>query len=79
MLLIPEDAVEKPDCCSNGNFNRVQCRRGRCYCVDSDGHQDVKNPDATKEIEVDIFDIENLFCYEEKCNEINVKLKQKIV
>ncbi|EFA06927.2 hypothetical protein TcasGA2_TC009876 [Tribolium castaneum] len=64
LLLIPEEANEKPECCSNGNFNRIQCRRGKCYCVDFDGYQDVKNTDATKEIEVDADSIEQLFCYE---------------
>ncbi|CAG9573646.1 unnamed protein product [Danaus chrysippus] len=31
---------ERPHCCSNGNFRPIQCRRGSCYCVDSDGRQE---------------------------------------
>ncbi|XP_053621167.1 uncharacterized protein LOC128681368 [Plodia interpunctella] len=30
---------ELPVCCKNGNFRSVQCRRGVCWCVDSDGRQ----------------------------------------
>ncbi|CAK1593293.1 unnamed protein product [Parnassius mnemosyne] len=30
---------EKPICCKNGNFRKIQCRRGQCRCVDSDGRQ----------------------------------------
>ncbi|XP_045782497.1 uncharacterized protein LOC123879038 isoform X1 [Maniola jurtina] len=32
-------STERPRCCSNGNFRPVQCRRGLCRCVDSDGRQ----------------------------------------
>ncbi|CAG9573638.1 unnamed protein product [Danaus chrysippus] len=31
---------ERPHCCSNGNFRPIQCRRGSCHCVDSDGRQE---------------------------------------
>ncbi|KPJ10981.1 hypothetical protein RR48_10161 [Papilio machaon] len=30
---------ERPICCKNGNFRKIQCRRGQCRCVDSDGRQ----------------------------------------
>ncbi|KAG5899875.1 hypothetical protein JTB14_012338 [Gonioctena quinquepunctata] len=30
---------EKPTCADNGNYEPVQCRRGACRCVDSDGNQ----------------------------------------
>ncbi|XP_030022384.1 uncharacterized protein LOC115441659 [Manduca sexta] len=30
---------ERPVCCKNGNFRRIQCRRGFCRCVDEDGRQ----------------------------------------
>ncbi|XP_072937741.1 uncharacterized protein [Epargyreus clarus] len=30
---------EKPVCCRNGNFRKIQCRRGQCRCVDSNGKQ----------------------------------------
>ncbi|CAB3241850.1 unnamed protein product [Arctia plantaginis] len=42
-------AHEKPVCCKNGNFRSIQCRRGLCYCVDSDGRQTTKeNSDVTR-------------------------------
>ncbi|XP_050296801.1 uncharacterized protein LOC126736466 [Anthonomus grandis grandis] len=31
--------AEKPSCQENGNYEQVQCRRGVCRCVDSDGNQ----------------------------------------
>ncbi|XP_004933286.1 uncharacterized protein LOC101735440 isoform X1 [Bombyx mori] len=37
--LVMADALEKPVCCKNGNFRRIQCRRGMCRCVDTDGRQ----------------------------------------
>ncbi|XP_060808625.1 uncharacterized protein LOC106129495 [Amyelois transitella] len=30
---------ELPVCCRNGNFRRIQCRRGVCWCVDAEGRQ----------------------------------------
>ncbi|CAG9860318.1 unnamed protein product [Phyllotreta striolata] len=30
---------DKPECMENGNYAQVQCRKGRCRCVDSDGNQ----------------------------------------
>ncbi|XP_068622030.1 uncharacterized protein [Battus philenor] len=37
--LLMEQSNEKPICCNNGNFRKIQCRRGQCRCVDSDGRQ----------------------------------------
>ncbi|XP_030750657.1 uncharacterized protein LOC115878327 [Sitophilus oryzae] len=31
--------VDKPACLENGNYNPIQCRRGFCRCVDTDGNQ----------------------------------------
>nr|ACP18834.1 unknown [Chrysomela tremula] len=31
--------TEKPTCSENGNYTPMQCRRGVCRCVDSDGNQ----------------------------------------
>ncbi|XP_069686026.1 uncharacterized protein [Periplaneta americana] len=39
-LLEREEVEELPNCCSNGNFNRIQCRRGYCFCVDYNGNQE---------------------------------------
>ncbi|CAH0698011.1 unnamed protein product [Spodoptera exigua] len=44
---------EKPICCKNGNFRRIQCRRGMCRCVDSNG----------KQIEKEQADVTKLSCY----------------
>ncbi|KAI5643687.1 thyroglobulin type-1 repeat domain-containing protein [Phthorimaea operculella] len=37
--LLMESSIERPICCKNGNFRTIQCRRGLCRCVDSDGRQ----------------------------------------
>lgn len=34
-----DKTTEKPDCCANGNYNPMQCRRGLCRCVDINGNQ----------------------------------------
>lgn len=31
--------IEKPTCLQNGNYNPMQCRRGKCRCVDKNGNQ----------------------------------------
>lgn len=36
-------SIERPVCESNGNYSPIQCRRGTCRCVDSDGNQVCKN------------------------------------
>ncbi|KAJ0170222.1 hypothetical protein K1T71_014150 [Dendrolimus kikuchii] len=47
--LIMASSTEQPVCCSNGNFRSVQCRRGVCRCVDSDGRQiGTENADVTR-------------------------------
>jgi hypothetical protein len=38
-LLLAGDYLEIPECCSNGNYRSVACRRGFCHCVDGDGKQ----------------------------------------
>ncbi|XP_021934661.1 thyroglobulin-like isoform X2 [Zootermopsis nevadensis] len=38
-LLKQVGETELPICCDNGNFRRMQCRRGLCYCVDCNGNQ----------------------------------------
>lgn len=49
-LLTREGETELPTCCRNGNFRRMQCRRGVCYCVDCNGNQQGKELDeATKD------------------------------
>ncbi|KAL0809680.1 hypothetical protein ABMA28_011199 [Loxostege sticticalis] len=41
--------TETPVCCANGNFRRIQCRRGMCRCVDSDGRQEgLERADVTR-------------------------------
>ncbi|KAM3955968.1 uncharacterized protein ACR2FA_010079 [Aphomia sociella] len=57
--LVMSDSTEKPVCCKNGNFRKIQCRRGLCRCVDSDGRQ--MGPDAT--------DVTTLACYTEDWRE----------
>ncbi|CAH1110393.1 unnamed protein product [Psylliodes chrysocephalus] len=49
---------EKPDCIENGNYAPIQCRRGSCRCVDSDGNQVCKNVNC----EVDEVNKVNLKC-----------------
>lgn len=49
-------ADEKPECCRNGNYNRMQCRRGWCRCVDQDGVQVIKEVEYHKRHELRCFD-----------------------
>lgn len=56
---MPSDSLEKPECCPNGNFQKWQCRRGFCYCVDSDGSQ------IQKEVELKL--VSTLTCYQNEC------------
>ncbi|CAK1548936.1 unnamed protein product [Leptosia nina] len=52
-------STSRPICCRNGNFRRIQCHRGLCRCVDSDGRQigkenrSVRNLDCFREINND--------------------------
>jgi Thyroglobulin type-1 repeat len=52
---------ELPDCCPNGNYRPLTCRRGFCYCVDGDG----------KQVSVEVIDIHRnkLSCFKDECNE----------
>jgi len=38
-LLNGKNYAELPVCCPNGNFQKIACRRGYCYCVDDNGYQ----------------------------------------
>lgn len=48
--------LERPECSPNGNYKRMQCRRGECRCVDENGNQIEK--EVPKEI------AESLSCWE---------------
>ncbi|KOB77335.1 Uncharacterized protein OBRU01_04378 [Operophtera brumata] len=49
--LIMASSTEKPVCCRNGNYRMIQCRRGMCRCVDSDGRQTAREAaDVAKDI-----------------------------
>ncbi|XP_059614092.1 uncharacterized protein LOC132260156 [Phlebotomus argentipes] len=39
MLLREIGAFEIPSCCPNGNYPKMSCRRGFCYCTDENGNQ----------------------------------------
>ncbi|XP_055611396.1 uncharacterized protein LOC129758001 [Uranotaenia lowii] len=41
-LLQDAKSLDLPDCCPNGNYMPVQCRRGQCYCVNGNGMQEGK-------------------------------------
>lgn len=47
----------KPDCCRNGNYAAIQCRRGMCRCVDTNGNQIVQEVHYSLQ--------ESLLCYSE--------------
>lgn len=59
-LLMENNYLEIPECCPNGNYQRLACRRGFCYCVDEDG----------KQVSVEVIDIHRneLPCSKNKCN-----------
>lgn len=59
-LLMENNYQEIPECCPNGNYKSVACRRGFCYCVDDDG----------KQVSVEVIDIHRnkLPCYGNECN-----------
>uniref|UniRef100_A0A182IU70 Uncharacterized protein n=1 Tax=Anopheles atroparvus TaxID=41427 RepID=A0A182IU70_ANOAO len=54
-LLLDSKSLEVPECCPNGNYKSLACRRGECYCVDEDGTQvGIERPEKDKQ---------NLPCY----------------
>ncbi|CRK99618.1 CLUMA_CG012930, isoform A [Clunio marinus] len=59
-LLTDNNYLEIPECCSNGNYKKLACRRGFCFCVDEDG----------KQVSVEVIDIHKtkLPCSENECN-----------
>lgn len=59
-LLMDNRYLERPECCSNGNYRKLACRRGFCYCVDGDG----------KQVSVEVIDIHRneLPCLKSECN-----------
>ncbi|KAI8441481.1 hypothetical protein MSG28_015073 [Choristoneura fumiferana] len=57
--LLMDSMNEKPVCCKNGNFRNIQCRRGACRCVDSDGRQRKKTTtEVLEKLETNIKRIE---------------------
>lgn len=59
-LLTDADYLDVPECCPNGNYKLLACRRGFCYCVDDDG----------KQTSVEVIDIHRnkLPCFKNECN-----------
>uniref|UniRef100_A0A1B0DFV3 Thyroglobulin type-1 domain-containing protein n=1 Tax=Phlebotomus papatasi TaxID=29031 RepID=A0A1B0DFV3_PHLPP len=58
LLLKEKEAYEIPVCCSNGNYPKVSCRRGLCFCTDENGNQ--------TSMEVPHEEIKTLDCYSGK-------------
>ncbi|KAL4712131.1 hypothetical protein ACJJTC_010992 [Scirpophaga incertulas] len=54
-LTLMAKSPERPVCCKNGNFRKIQCRRGLCRCVDGDGRQTAR----------ETRDVKTLPCYTE--------------
>lgn len=61
-LLRDNNYKDLPECCANGNYKKLACRRGFCYCIDGDGKQ--------VSIEVIDFHKNKLSCYtsDDECN-----------
>lgn len=59
---LPKDSTEDLVCCPNGNYRKYQCRRGVCYCVDTDGYQNGNE-------EVAMYELDKLSCYQNSCYE----------
>lgn len=59
-LLKDNNYLEVPECCSNGNYRKVACRRGFCHCVDENGQQ----------VSVEVLDVykSQLVCYKRECD-----------
>ncbi|XP_058831484.1 uncharacterized protein LOC131690044 [Topomyia yanbarensis] len=54
-LLMENNSLEVPECCPNGNYKSLACRRGQCYCVDEDGNQTGVEKPAKQKKELDCF------------------------
>ncbi|XP_055532224.1 uncharacterized protein LOC129722641 [Wyeomyia smithii] len=54
-MLLESNSLEVPDCCPNGNYKSLACRRGQCYCVDEDGNQIGVEKPAKYKSELDCF------------------------
>jgi Thyroglobulin type-1 repeat len=61
-LLMDGNYLEIPECCPNGNYKSLACRRGFCYCVDANG----------KQVSVEVLDIHRnkLPCFKNVCDYI---------
>lgn len=59
-FLMKNDQLEIPECCPNGNYKKLACRRGYCYWIDQNG----------KQSSVEVIDImkSKLPCREQDCN-----------
>ncbi|KAG5679876.1 hypothetical protein PVAND_009413 [Polypedilum vanderplanki] len=69
-LLMKNNFLEIPECCNNGNYKSIACRRGFCYCVNEDGKQvSIEVIDLHKD-KLPCFndgeDLRDLPCYDEK-------------
>jgi hypothetical protein len=62
-LLMDNNYQDIPQCCANGNYKKLACRRGFCYCIDGDG----------KQVSTEVIDIQKnkLSCYSESGDECN--------
>ncbi|GAB0093350.1 Thyroglobulin type-1 domain-containing protein [Sergentomyia squamirostris] len=58
LVLKEKNAFEIPICCPNGNYRKLSCRRGLCYCTDENGNQ------VTEQVHHD--DIRTLECYDDE-------------
>lgn len=59
-LLKENNYRDIPECCANGNYKKLACRRGFCYCIDADG----------KQVSVEVIDMhkDKLPCTSDECN-----------
>lgn len=54
------NSLELPECCPNGNYKPLACRRGQCYCVDEDGNQlGIEKPAKHKD-QLECYDAEDV-------------------
>lgn len=59
-LLMEKTTLEVPECCPNGSYKPLVCRRGQCYCVDEDGRQVGIELPAKNKQELECFDAEDV-------------------